>query len=72
MVDKGVTTAELPVPVAALVGLVAMAAGLAVGHLVSGFISPSASPFFAVGSSADWSVCSLGCFPDAPAHPVCY
>ncbi|MDX6295971.1 MAG: hypothetical protein QOH50_5224, partial [Kribbellaceae bacterium] len=52
MVDKGVTTAELPVPVAALVGLVAMAAGLAVGHLVGGFISPSVSPFFAVGSSA--------------------
>ncbi|PZS24099.1 MAG: molybdopterin-binding protein [Pseudonocardiales bacterium] len=35
-----------------MVGLVSMAAGLAVGHLVAGFISPSASPFFAVGSSA--------------------
>ncbi|MBV9728726.1 MAG: molybdopterin-dependent oxidoreductase [Pseudonocardiales bacterium] len=43
---------RLSVAVAALVGLLSMAAGLATGHLVSGFISPSASPFLAVGSSA--------------------
>ena len=43
---------RLPVPVAALVGLLSMVAGLATGHLVGGFISPSASPFLAVGSSA--------------------
>lgn len=29
-----------------------MVAGLAVGHLVGGFISPTASPFFAVGATA--------------------
>ncbi|MGH3671150.1 MAG: molybdopterin-dependent oxidoreductase, partial [Pseudonocardiaceae bacterium] len=39
-------------PVAALLGLLAMAAGLAMGHLIGGFLSPSASPFIAVGSSA--------------------
>ncbi|PZS27789.1 MAG: molybdopterin-binding protein [Pseudonocardiales bacterium] len=39
-------------PVAALVGLLSMVAGLATGHLVGGFISPTASPFLAVGASA--------------------
>lgn len=39
-------------PVAAMVGLLSMAAGLAVGHLVGALISPSASPLLAVGSSA--------------------
>ncbi|MBV8995071.1 MAG: molybdopterin-dependent oxidoreductase [Pseudonocardiales bacterium] len=39
-------------PAAATVGLLSMAAGLAVGHLVGAFISPSASPLLAVGSSA--------------------
>ena len=43
---------RLPVAVAALVGLLSMAAGLATGHLVGGLISPTASPFLAVGSSA--------------------
>ncbi len=39
-------------PVAATVGLLSMAAGLALGHLVGVLISPTASPFLAVGSSA--------------------
>jgi uncharacterized membrane protein HdeD (DUF308 family) len=48
----GVITSRLSVPVAALVGLLSMVAGLAVGHLVGGFLSPTASPFFAVGGTA--------------------
>ncbi|MBV8541555.1 MAG: molybdopterin-dependent oxidoreductase [Pseudonocardiales bacterium] len=50
-----VTPAPVPrlsLAVAALVGLLSMAAGLATGHLVGGFISPTASPFLAVGGSA--------------------
>jgi DMSO/TMAO reductase YedYZ molybdopterin-dependent catalytic subunit len=43
---------RLSVAVAALVGLLSMVAGLATGHLVGGLISPTASPFLAVGSSA--------------------
>ncbi|MGH3868371.1 MAG: molybdopterin-dependent oxidoreductase [Pseudonocardiaceae bacterium] len=43
---------RLPVAVAALIGLLSMAAGLATGHLVGGIISPTASPFLAVGASA--------------------
>lgn len=39
-------------PAAAAVGLLSMAAGLAVGHLVGALISPSASPLLAVGASA--------------------
>ncbi len=39
-------------PVAALIGLLSVAAGLGVGHLVAGLVSPSASPFLAVGGSA--------------------
>jgi molybdopterin-dependent oxidoreductase-like protein protein len=39
-------------PVAALVGLLSMVVGLATGHVVGGFISPTASPFLAVGSTA--------------------
>jgi DMSO/TMAO reductase YedYZ molybdopterin-dependent catalytic subunit len=42
----------LTFPVAALIGLLSTAAGLATGHLVGGLISASASPFLAVGSSA--------------------
>jgi DMSO/TMAO reductase YedYZ molybdopterin-dependent catalytic subunit len=38
--------------VAALTGLLSMIAGLAMGQLVGGLISPTASPFLAVGSSA--------------------
>ena len=51
----GVISSRLSVPVAALVGLLSMVAGLAVGHLVGGFISPTASPFFAVGAHCDRS-----------------
>lgn len=43
---------RLSAPVAALIGLLSMVAGLAVGHLVGGFISPSSSPFLAVGGTA--------------------
>ncbi|MGH3991009.1 MAG: molybdopterin-dependent oxidoreductase, partial [Pseudonocardiaceae bacterium] len=39
-------------PVAVLIGLLSVAAGLGVGHLVAGLVSPSASPFLAVGGSA--------------------
>ncbi len=46
------TSTRLSVPVAALVGLLSTVAGLAAGHLVGGFISPTASPFLAVGGSA--------------------
>src|SRR5437764_14326943 len=50
------TSTRLPAPIAApaaaTVGLLSMAAGLAVGHLVGAFISPSASPLLAVGGSA--------------------
>jgi DMSO/TMAO reductase YedYZ molybdopterin-dependent catalytic subunit len=50
------TSTRLPAPIAApaavTVGLLSMAAGLAAGHLVGAFISPSASPLLAVGSSA--------------------
>lgn len=51
----GVISSRLSVPVAALVGLLSMVAGLAVGHLVGGFISPTASPFFAVSAHCDRS-----------------
>jgi DMSO/TMAO reductase YedYZ molybdopterin-dependent catalytic subunit len=47
-----VITSRLSVPVAAVVGLLSMVAGLAVGHLVGGLISPSSSPFLAVGGTA--------------------
>jgi DMSO/TMAO reductase YedYZ molybdopterin-dependent catalytic subunit len=43
---------RLPNLVAAVVGVLSMAAGLAAGHLVGGVISPAASPLLAVGSSA--------------------
>ncbi|GLZ38218.1 molybdopterin-dependent oxidoreductase [Actinokineospora sp. NBRC 105648] len=44
--------ARLPKRVAALIGVLAVAAALAAGHLVAGFIGPNASPFLAVGNSA--------------------
>jgi DMSO/TMAO reductase YedYZ molybdopterin-dependent catalytic subunit len=44
--------ASTAAPAAAAVGLLSMAAGLAVGHLVGALISPSASPLLAVGASA--------------------
>ncbi|HVK26079.1 MAG TPA: molybdopterin-dependent oxidoreductase [Actinokineospora sp.] len=37
---------------AALIGVLAVAAALAAGHLVAGFVGPNASPFLAVGNSA--------------------
>ncbi|PPK69411.1 molybdopterin-dependent oxidoreductase [Actinokineospora auranticolor] len=38
--------------VAALIGVLAVAAALAAGHLVAGVVGPNASPFLAVGNSA--------------------
>jgi DMSO/TMAO reductase YedYZ molybdopterin-dependent catalytic subunit len=46
------TSIRLSAPVAALTGLLSMAVGLATGHLVGGFIAPTASPFVAVGATA--------------------
>lgn len=43
---------RLASPVAALIGVLAVAIALTVGHLVSGFVGPSASPFLAVGNTA--------------------
>ncbi|MGH3913058.1 MAG: molybdopterin-dependent oxidoreductase [Pseudonocardiaceae bacterium] len=43
---------RLPAPVAALVGLLSVAAALGVGHLMAGLVSPTASPFLAVGGTA--------------------
>jgi DMSO/TMAO reductase YedYZ molybdopterin-dependent catalytic subunit len=43
---------RLPITVAVLVGLLGVGAALAAGHLVAGFIDPSASPILAVGNSA--------------------
>jgi DMSO/TMAO reductase YedYZ molybdopterin-dependent catalytic subunit len=47
-----VTPSRLSVPVAALVGLLSVAAGLGAGHLVGGLVSPTSSPFLAVGGTA--------------------
>ncbi|MGI9063428.1 MAG: molybdopterin-dependent oxidoreductase [Pseudonocardiaceae bacterium] len=46
------STTRVPWPIAALIGLLAVAAALAVGHLVAGLTTPTASPFFAVGNGA--------------------
>src|SRR5438874_8600057 len=43
---------RLPVSVASLIGVLAVAAALAAGHLVAGIVGPTASPFIAVGNSA--------------------
>jgi hypothetical protein len=54
MVD--INTSRLSTPVAAFVGLLSVAAGLGVGQLVGGFVSPSSSPFLAVdGTAVDFS-----------------
>ncbi|MGH3901053.1 MAG: molybdopterin-dependent oxidoreductase, partial [Pseudonocardiaceae bacterium] len=45
-------SARLPVFWAAFIGLLSVAAGLGVGHLVGGLVSPTASPFLAVGGAA--------------------
>ena len=50
MID--INTPRLSAPVAAFVGLLSVAAGLGVGHLVAGLVSPTASPFLAVGGTA--------------------
>lgn len=43
---------RLSMPVAAFSGLLSVAAGLGVGHLVAGYVSSTASPFLAVGGTA--------------------
>jgi DMSO/TMAO reductase YedYZ molybdopterin-dependent catalytic subunit len=47
-----INTSRLSAPVAAFVGVLSVAAGLGVGHLVAGLVSPTASPFLAVGGTA--------------------
>jgi DMSO/TMAO reductase YedYZ molybdopterin-dependent catalytic subunit len=47
-----VNTRRAPAAVAALVGLLAVGAALAAGHLVAGFLGPASSPYFAVGNAA--------------------
>ncbi|HEX8932682.1 MAG TPA: hypothetical protein VF788_00485, partial [Pseudonocardiaceae bacterium] len=73
----GVITSGLSIPVAALVGLSSMVAGLAVGHLVGGFITPSSSPFLAVGGTAidltpiwlkDFAVRTFGSYDNVVGH----
>jgi DMSO/TMAO reductase YedYZ molybdopterin-dependent catalytic subunit len=46
------SSVRLSVPGAAVVGLLSVAAGLGVGHLIGGLVSPTASPFLAVGGTA--------------------
>jgi DMSO/TMAO reductase YedYZ molybdopterin-dependent catalytic subunit len=55
--------------VAALVGVASVVAAVAVGHLVAGFIHPTASPVLAVGNSVrdltppsvtEWAIANLG------------
>lgn len=43
---------RLSIPVAALVAVLALAAALAVGHLVAAFVGVNASPYLAVGNAA--------------------
>jgi DMSO/TMAO reductase YedYZ molybdopterin-dependent catalytic subunit len=43
---------RLGAPVAVLVSVLSVAAALAVGHVVAGFVGPTASPFLAVGNTA--------------------
>ena len=43
---------RLAASVAALIGVLAVAVALTVGHLVAAFVGPSASPFLAVGNTA--------------------
>jgi DMSO/TMAO reductase YedYZ molybdopterin-dependent catalytic subunit len=43
---------RLTAPVAALIGVLAVAVALTAGHLVAGFVGPSSSPFLAVGNTA--------------------
>ncbi|MGQ0839290.1 molybdopterin-dependent oxidoreductase [Actinokineospora sp.] len=46
------TTQRIRWPIAALIGIIAVAAALAAGHFVAGLVGPNASPFLAVGNSA--------------------
>ncbi|MCW2632800.1 MAG: oxidoreductase molybdopterin binding protein, partial [Pseudonocardia sp.] len=48
-VPDGEARARIPASIAALIGLLSLAAALAVGHLLAGFIAPQSSPFVAVG-----------------------
>ncbi|UMP07116.1 molybdopterin-dependent oxidoreductase [Amycolatopsis sp. EV170708-02-1] len=50
--SRAVREPRLPFFGAALIGVVALAAALAAGHLVAGFISANASPYLAVGNGA--------------------
>ena len=47
-----VPSRRLPLPTAALAGVLALAAALAAGHLIAAFIGLNASPYLAVGNSA--------------------
>ncbi|NIJ14747.1 DMSO/TMAO reductase YedYZ molybdopterin-dependent catalytic subunit [Saccharomonospora amisosensis] len=58
-------------PVSGLIGLLALAAALAAGHLMAAFVGIGASPYFAVGSAAidlaptwlkDWAVGTFGSY----------
>ncbi|MET0235249.1 MAG: molybdopterin-binding protein, partial [Kibdelosporangium sp.] len=60
---------KLPAWRAALIGVIAVAAALASGHLVAGVLDANASPFLAVGNTAidltpapvkDWAIRSFG------------
>jgi DMSO/TMAO reductase YedYZ molybdopterin-dependent catalytic subunit len=63
------TDNKLPALRAALVGVIAVAAALAAGHLVAGILDGNASPFLAVGNTAiditpapvkDWAIDTFG------------
>ncbi|HEV2779485.1 MAG TPA: molybdopterin-dependent oxidoreductase [Actinophytocola sp.] len=60
---------RLSAPVAVLIGVLAVAAALAAGHVVAGLVGPSASPFLGVGNTAidlaptpvkDWAIATFG------------
>jgi len=51
-VDPSAKSTRIPALVAALIGVLAVAAALAAGHLVAGLVGPNASPFLAVGNTA--------------------
>jgi len=45
-------SSRLSLPAAALIGLLSVAAALAIGHLMGALVAPTASPFLAVGGAA--------------------
>ncbi|PWV82572.1 DMSO/TMAO reductase YedYZ, molybdopterin-dependent catalytic subunit [Prauserella marina] len=66
---RGRTDGPLSKPVAALTGLLGLAAALGAGHFVAAFVGVGASPFLAVGNSAvdltptwlkDWAASTFG------------